>query len=92
MDGPVQRALELNKRKNRRFPSSTMSWHLAMTVHAATHALCVMLITRSVLLGIAEFVAHWWTDDAKCQGKINTVQDQLIHIGCKLLWAAIAIV
>jgi hypothetical protein len=88
-DGPLQRWLELNKRKNRRFPTSTMPWTLAMTVHAGTHALFVMLVTRSVLLGIGEFVAHWLTDDAKCQGKIGTIEDQMIHVACKAFWAAV---
>jgi hypothetical protein len=35
-------------------------------------------------------VAHWFIDDAKCRGKFGYHTDQILHVVCKVAWAALA--
>ena len=77
----------LAKAKNRTTPIKGVPWQQAMTAHAIIHAGFVGIITGSILLGLAEFVAHWLTDDLKCRSKISFNTDQSIHIACKFVWA-----
>lgn len=88
-DYPLQGAF-LAKAKNRFNPVPETPWYQAMFGHCLIHAGAVWLITGSTWLMAAEFVIHWLTDDAKCAKKINYNTDQAIHIGCKVVWAAIA--
>ncbi|MEQ8955245.1 MAG: DUF3307 domain-containing protein [Gammaproteobacteria bacterium] len=62
-------------------------WWYWLTAHALVHGGIVYFITNSLLLGMIEFVIHWATDFAKCEGWISTHQDQGIHIGCKVVYA-----
>lgn len=80
----------LAKAKNRRAPLPGVPWYWAMGSHALIHGLFVAVLTGSVKLGMAEVVLHVIIDDLKCTGRIGFNTDQLLHIGCKLLWAAIA--
>ena len=61
-------------------------WYYWMTAHAATHGAVVGLLLNNPILGVAEFVAHFWIDFAKCAGKISIHVDQALHVACKLLW------
>ncbi|WP_374660898.1 DUF3307 domain-containing protein [Phenylobacterium sp.] len=80
----------LSKAKNRTAPIPGVPWQQALGAHAVIHGGFVGAITGLWWLGVAEAVAHWLTDDAKCRGRISFNQDQAIHIACKVLWVAIA--
>ena len=81
----------LAKAKNRTAPIPGVPWYQALGAHAAIHAGGVGVITGSVWLGLAEFVAHFLIDDAKCKGNIGFNTDQALHVICKAAWALIAI-
>ena len=80
----------LAKAKNRLAPIAGVPWWQALAAHSMIHAGGVALITGSLWLGVAEFVVHFITDDAKCRGRIGFNTDQLIHVACKVAWAACA--
>ena len=68
-------------------PLYGVHWLYWLTAHSATHALMVYIATKSVWLSLAELIAHWIIDYAKCDGKIGLHTDQALHIGCKILIA-----
>jgi len=80
----------LSREKDRNNPKPHAPWYQALAAHALTHGGMVALVTGSTRMGIAETIIHAVTDDLKCRGKLSFDQDQAIHIGCKLLWAALA--
>lgn len=80
----------LARAKNHLTPIPGVPWTIALFAHATIHAGAVALVTGSVLLGLAELVVHAWVDASKNNGAIGFGEDQAVHIGCKLLWAAIA--
>lgn len=61
-------------------------WPYLMSAHSLHHALAVYLVTQSLVLGWAEFLAHWLTDFGKCEKWFGFHADQMIHIACKFLW------
>lgn len=67
-------------------------WPLALTSHALIQAAAVQLITGSWLLGGVEFVAHWLIDYSKCKKLFGYNADQLLHIGCKVAYAALLLI
>lgn len=73
-----------------RFPG--MAWQQIMLAHCLIHSGMVLWITHSVWMAIAELAIHYATDYAKCDGRITFNQDQAIHYGCKILWAALVMV
>lgn len=81
----------LAKAKNRTAPIPGVPWWQALGAHALIHGAFVAAITGNVYLGLAEVLAHAIIDDAKCSGRIGFNTDQALHIGCKLLWWAIAV-
>lgn len=80
----------LSKAKNRAAPIPGVPWYQALGAHAIIHGGLVALITGKASLGIAEAAIHAITDDLKCRGKLTFNQDQAIHLGCKVLWAALS--
>lgn len=76
----------LAKAKNVRLPIPGIPWYQAMAAHALIHGGAVALLTGSWRLGIAETVAHFFIDNAKCRGKLTFNQDQAIHVICKVIW------
>lgn len=80
----------LAKAKNRTAPIPGVPWWQALSAHALIHAGFVGVLTGHLWLGVAEFIAHWLADDAKCRGRIGFNTDQAIHVACKALWALIA--
>jgi hypothetical protein len=88
-DYPLQGAF-LSEAKNRFSSKIPYPWHEAMTAHAVIHGGAVALLTGVWWLAFPEIIIHFITDDRKCAGKIDIYTDQSIHIGCKLLWWAIA--
>jgi hypothetical protein len=79
------------KAKNESAPIPGVPWDVVMMAHCGIHGAAVALITGIWWLGALEYVAHLWTDRAKCRGKIDFYQDQGIHIVCKALWFACAV-
>jgi len=86
-DFPLQGQF-LSDAKNRH-KSVGEHWMRALFAHSMIHCAMVYLITGSVAMGLAELVIHFFTDFAKCEGWINSTQDQAIHYGCKILWAVL---
>lgn len=80
----------LARAKNRTAPVPDIPWQQALTAHAAIQAGFVAAITGSLWLGLAEFAAHWITDDMKCRGRIGFNADQSIHFACKFAWVMLA--
>lgn len=63
-DYPLQgEYLAAAKRRN---SGHSTPWWIALTAHSLIHAGAVALITGSIALGLAEFVAHWCIDYSKC--------------------------
>lgn len=96
-DYPLQGAF-LSVAKNRHADASAMFeggkaprglWIHALTAHSLVHAGAVWIITGSLALGMAEWVLHWGIDFAKCEKWTNFTADQLLHVACKLVFAAL---
>ena len=69
----------------------TSPWFWVLTAHALIHGGTVALVTNCVSLGIAETIAHWFIDFAKC-GNLTTIHaDQMLHYICKFVWFLILI-
>jgi hypothetical protein len=81
----------LARAKNRTAPIPGFPWWQALGAHVTIQGGFVALITGIWWLGLAEAAIHWFTDDAKCRGRLTLNQDQAIHIACKLVWFAIAV-
>lgn len=79
----------LARGKNHKAPLPGVPWYQCLIWHAAIHAGGVALATGSVGLGCAEFVAHLLIDYGKCDGWFGFNADQMLHVGCKLIWVAI---
>ena len=59
-------------------------WYAWMSAHALIHGGAVTLVTGFWMLGVLEAGLHAWIDHAKCEGRIDFDQDQLLHLACKL--------
>lgn len=64
-------------------------WLWCMSAHCFMHAGAVWTVTGSFILGAFEFVVHWTIDVAKCSGRTNFHQDQILHYLCKLAYAGL---
>lgn len=64
-------------------------WIHVLASHSAIHGGLVALITGSIWLGLAEFVAHAVIDFCKSESYFGFNTDQLLHLGCKLLWGVL---
>lgn len=83
------RAIFWPRAKNRHLNTGD-GWAKDMTAHCLIHAGAVLLITNSVFFAMLEFVIHWVTDFAKCEGAIDSNEDQAIHYTSKVVWALFA--
>lgn len=79
------------KAKSYAAPIPGVPWATVLASHAAIHGAAVALITGAWWLALLEAAIHFITDDMKCRGQIDFNTDQVIHIGCKVLWAIIAV-
>lgn len=80
----------LSKAKNAVSPIPGVPWYTAMGAHCGIQAGFVGVITGSISLALAEFVAHFVIDNLKCRGKIGFNTDQALHVGCKVVWVICA--
>ena len=60
-------------------PGETI-WPGALACHAAIHGAFVGVITGSLALGLAEFLAHMAIDYPKCDGRLSYNADQALHV------------
>lgn len=89
-DGPLQAGgLSGAKRPGPDQPRGR--WFLALCAHGVVHGGFVALATGSAALGWAEAGAHVAIDFAKGRGRITELQDQLLHLACKVVWALAAV-
>jgi hypothetical protein len=88
-DYPLQGPF-LSEAKSRFKPVVGFPWYQAMAAHSIIHGAAVAMITGVWALGVAEVVAHFVIDDAKCAGRISVNEDQALHLGFKILWVLIA--
>jgi hypothetical protein len=58
----------------------------ALAMHGWIHALPVAIVTGSPVLAVVELVVHPLIDRGKGRGWYGLWIDQLLHVGCKLLW------
>lgn len=85
----------LSRAKNRANPIPGVPWYNGLLPHAAIHAGFAGIITGSLWLGLAEFIAHCIIDDAKCTGKFGSDParsfniDQVCHVACKMVWVTV---
>jgi len=84
-DFPLQGQF-LSDAKNRH-KSVGEHWMRALFAHSMIHCAMVYLVTGSLIYGLAELVIHAFTDYAKCDGWIDSTEDQAIHYLCKIAWA-----
>lgn len=82
----------LAKAKNRTAPIPGVPWWQALAAHSAIQGAFVAFITGIWWLFIAEAMAHWFIDDAKCRSRISYNTDQGLHLACKALWLIVAVV
>jgi hypothetical protein len=64
-------------------------WPYWMTAHTLVHGGGVWLVTGSMALGLLETALHWAIDFAKGEGRLNFHTDQIAHLACKALYAAL---
>lgn len=76
----------LARAKNRTNQLPGVPWYQALGAHAMIHGGAVALLTGIWWLGVAEVVAHFAIDDAKCRGRLSFNQDQAAHVLCKCAW------
>jgi uncharacterized membrane protein (DUF485 family) len=100
MDYPLQTDF-IAKNKCPGHGSRAVPWYYIMAAHAALHGMAVTsaiglsvgrLTPGTVLAGIYETVLHFFIDVLKCENCIGIHVDQLLHVACKLTWAASIII
>jgi hypothetical protein len=88
VDYPLQGDF-LAKGKNFNTPIPGVPWYWCMSAHCAIQAGAVWLITGSWILALFEFTAHFAIDSFKCDGALSFTADQVLHLSCKIFWAAL---
>ncbi len=76
----------LARGKNLSAPLPGVPWYQCMLAHAMIHAGGVYLVTGSGVWAFCELLAHCMIDSSKCHGHISFNQDQLLHVGCKVIY------
>ena len=65
-------------------------WY-ALATHSLIHAGFVFWVTGSLALFAIEFVAHYVIDTLKIKRHISFMVDQVLHIACKVAYAAVIV-
>ncbi len=72
-------------------PSSM--WLHVLSAHCLVHAGAVWMVLGSLkmawTLALFEFIAHWFIDYVKCEGKTSFNTDQSLHYTCKALYVVV---
>jgi hypothetical protein len=77
--------------KNRFQPVQHVPWYHPMIAHTFMHGFGVYLVLGVWWIGVLEMISHFAIDYQKCRGELTFSQDQALHIGCKVLWVALAL-
>ncbi len=77
----------LAKQKNRKQADSFSVWVIALSAHSMIQAGGVWLVSGSLAFGMVELVTHALIDVGKGEGRFGIVTDQLLHLGCKVVYA-----
>lgn len=75
--------------KNWTTPIGAKIWPEALASHAIIQGGAVWLVTGSLAIGCCEAVCHAAIDAAKIDNRISYRVDQILHVACKMLWAAV---
>jgi hypothetical protein len=75
----------LAKGKNHTSPLPGFPWQIILFLHALIHAGFVAYLTHSTGAGLFELGMHFMIDYLKCDGRTSFVEDQLLHILCKVI-------
>lgn len=78
--------------KNHKKQLRGSDWRIFLAAHSSIHGLFVALITGIWFLFFLEAIAHAIIDYNKSDDKITYFEDQLFHIGCKVVWWIMAII
>lgn len=90
-DFPLQSAWMATAKSHRHAPiPGEVIWPGVLGAHCALHAGAVWLVTGSVVLAAAEFIAHFVIDYLKSDGRLTFNQDLALHICCKVVWVGLA--
>jgi hypothetical protein len=89
-DYPLQGDFLANQ-KAREQAQNRQVWIVALTAHSVIHAGGVWLVSGSLAYGMAELVLHALIDLGKGERKFGLVADQLLHIACKAVYAALLV-
>jgi hypothetical protein len=87
-DFPLQNAF-MAEAKNRHSDLGATRWTAVLPAHSLIHGAIVFLVTGSLVLGLAETVAHGAIDFARCEGRLGFGADQILHVACKVAWVAL---
>ena len=71
-------------------PEKIGQWWWVMGAHGLINGLGVALVLGSWWLGVFETIMHCAIDEAKCLKSITATQDQMLHLGFKLIWVFLA--
>lgn len=65
------------------------TWLTALAAHSLIHSGGVWWVTGSVWLAFAELLLHAGIDTGKSAGRFGLAIDQLLHLACKGVYAAL---
>ncbi len=57
-----------------------------LIAHSGMQGAGVAVVTGNIWLGLAEWLAHTFIDEAKVRGRTTFAQDQALHVACKIVW------
>lgn len=91
--------MEIGKNRNRPIDPSRVPpgqkvlklWWMWLGHHAFIHAGVVCLVTGSLLFGIIEVISHWVIDFLKCDNWYTPYEDQIFHLGIKVIYVILYI-
>lgn len=88
-DHPLQGPF-LSMAKNHRKPVDGFPWYLALVSHTTIQSGVVFIVTGSLWFAAIEFIAHTTVDWMKCDERLTAIEDQALHVLCKLAYVWVA--
>ena len=83
-------AMGVNKSRRRyqsaQHPEGFPPWGIWLSAHALTHGGAATLACGDWTVGVLETALHAFIDHTKCEGRITFLQDQALHVLCKILY------
>lgn len=89
-DYPLQGPFLSDSKRRRSALGANGQWIWSLLSHGAIHAGFVWYLTGVPLFAAGELIAHVLIDFAKCERRIGTNTDQVLHVVCKLIWVLLA--